>query len=108
MTDQLWEILVPSVANDGAKYSLDHHKFWDRQVRDISGGLTVLKPAKGHWRPPESAEYQVEEMIPVRLLCTREQIERVVDFTLEHYDQKAVLAYRISDEVILRDREDKR
>ena len=35
---------------------------------------------------------------------SREQVERIVDLTLEHYDQIAVMAYKVSDEIILRHR----
>ena len=105
MNRQLWEILVPRSSNDGAEYALEHHRVWDEHVREISGGLTILKPAKGHWRSPDSVEYRVEEVIPVRILCTRPEIEQVIELTLSHYDQRAVLAYRISDEVILKRRD---
>jgi hypothetical protein len=37
-------------------------------------------------------------------MCTREQIEQIIDLTLEYYDQLAVMAYRVSDEVILKHR----
>ena len=37
-------------------------------------------------------------------MCTREQIEKIVDITLTYYEQIAVMAYRISDEVILKHR----
>jgi hypothetical protein len=33
-------------------------------------------------------------------------IEEIVDFTIKHYDQEAVLAYRISDDVILKNRKE--
>lgn len=45
----MWEIYVPVVSNEGKEYSLEHHKQWDEKVRAISGGLTILKSAKGQW-----------------------------------------------------------
>ena len=103
----LWEILVPTVRrSDGKPYRTRYHRVWDAKVREISGGLTVLAPAKGQWHAPDG-ELFVERMIPVRIIATREQMDQIVDMTLKYYDQLAVLAYKVSDEVILRHAEPK-
>lgn len=104
---QLWEILVPTVRNDGRPFRLRYHRIWDAKVREISGGLTILPVAKGQWvyrSPNNPAEAQLfkERTIPVRIMATEEEINSIVDFTLKYYDQIAVMAYRIADEVILR------
>lgn len=99
---QLWEILVPTVRRkDGQPYRTRYHRVWDGKVRAISGGLTILTPAKGQWVAPDGQLF-VERMIPVRVIATRTEIEKVIDLTLDYYDQLAVLCYKISDEVILR------
>jgi hypothetical protein len=41
-------------------------------------------------------------MIPCRIACSWEELSVIIDFTIEHYKQEAVLAYKISDDVILR------
>lgn len=97
----LWEILVPTVSNDGKPFRTRYHRVWDGKVRAISGGLTILHPAKGQWVCPEGKLYS-ERMIPVRIMCSREEMDKIVDITLQYYAQKAVLAYKISTEVILR------
>lgn len=122
----MWEILVPtekrvkSACPDPAdfgdvedysravttwerrnSYTTRYHRVWDARVREITGGLTILTPTKGQWVSP-SGELFVERMIPVRIAATREQIEKVIDLTLEYYDQLAVLCYKVSDEVIIR------
>ncbi len=102
---ELWEILVPTMSRTDKPFRTRHHKAWDAKVERISGGLTVLTPGKGTW-VHDGATHR-ERMIPVRIMCTREQIERIIDLTLEHYDQIAVLAYRVSDEIILRYRKGK-
>lgn len=103
-TGNMWEILVPTVRRVGGKpYTTRFHRVWDSKVRAISGGLTVLTPAKGQWVAP-NGELFVERMIPVRIIATRLQIEQVIDITLEYYDQLAVLCYKVSDEVILKHR----
>lgn len=102
----MWEILVPTVRRDGGKpYTTRYHRVWDAQVRKITGGLTVLTPAKGQWVSKEG-ELHAERMIPVRIVCTREQIETIIDITIGYYDQLAVLAYKISSEVILKHKGD--
>ena len=77
-----------------------HHKCWDRYVRTISGGLTIMKPARGQWINTDSVLHE-ERVIPVRVACTRKQLDKIITFTLRHYNQIAVMAYRISDEVII-------
>jgi|SRR3989344_5667063 len=96
----LWEILVPSHSNQGIEYALDHHRTWDNEVRKISGGLTILKSVRGQWID-EQGELFSERMIPVRVSCTEPDINRIIDLTLIHYDQKAVLAYEVSRNVKL-------
>jgi hypothetical protein len=99
---ELWEILVPTVRNDGRPIRTRFHRVWDAKVREITNGLTILPPAKGQWLNDDEHLF-VERMIPVRIVCTREQIEDIVDMTLVYYEQEAVLAYKLSEEVILRD-----
>jgi hypothetical protein len=101
----LWEILVPTVRRVGGKpYTTRFHRVWDAKIRVISGGLTVLTPAKGQWVAP-TGELHSERMIPVRIVASREQIDRIIDLTIEYYDQLAVLCYKLSDEVILKHKE---
>jgi hypothetical protein len=76
-----------------------HHKQWDKFVRNISGGLTVCKPAKGQWIHMEKL-YE-DRVIPVRIACTKEQIMTICKFTMNHYRQKSVMCYHLSDEVIM-------
>lgn len=104
MGKELWEILVPTVRNDGRPFHTRYHRVWDKKVETISasGGVTILTPGKGTW--VHEGKSLRERMIPVRIMCTREQIEQIIDFTLEYYDQLAVMAYRVSDEIILKHR----
>jgi hypothetical protein len=70
-------------------------------VYDITGGLTVMTPSKGKWVCPKGSLFE-ERMIPVRVLATRDEIEKIVDLTINYYNQIAVLAYRVSNETILK------
>lgn len=58
--------------------------------------------AKGQWL--NKSELFKERMIPVRIIATRDEIVDIVKMTMLYYDQLAVLAYRISDDVILLER----
>lgn len=97
---KLWEILVPQYSNDGIEYTIEYHCVWDEQIRKIAGGVTILRTAKGHWTNPAGVVF-AEEMIPVRIYCTEESIDRIIKHTLDYYSQEAVFAYEISSNVKL-------
>lgn len=97
---KLWEILVPTMIGTNPVRT-KYHKEWDAKVRAISGGLTILLPAKGHWISPAN-ELFVERMIPVRMFSTKEQMEKIADITAEHYKQLAIMYYALSEEVIIK------
>jgi len=105
MKDELWEILVPASNNKDLKFTFEHHKEWDAFVKKISGGVTIMKTAKGQWVSPDGKLY-IDKVIPCRIICSEEEINKIVDFTLDHYKQEAVLAYRISKRVVLRYKEE--
>lgn len=100
----MWEILVPTVVpnTNGKKFfRTRYHRVWDKKVREITGGLTIMSPAKGQWVSPNNFLF-TERMIPVRIMCDRDSIEDIIKMTMEYYKQEAVLCYKISDEVIYR------
>lgn len=99
----MWEILVPTKSNEGKPYRTRYHRVWDAKVREITKGLTILVPAKGQWVSP-SGDLYIERMIPVRILCKRSDMEKIIDMTMKYYDQLAVLAYKISTDYILKHR----
>jgi hypothetical protein len=101
----LWEVLVPTIMRD-KPVRLRHHKVWDRFVREITGGLTILHPARGQWINPETKELLSERVIPVRIACTRKQLQEILDFTIQHYNQIAVMAYLLSEEVVVKYRKE--
>ncbi|MBU2612510.1 MAG: hypothetical protein KKB62_02200 [Nanoarchaeota archaeon] len=94
----LWEILVPKFSNKGYKFLIEFHKRWDKKVGVISGGLTILRTAKGHWINPDKKLFS-EEMIPVRIYCNEKEIEKIMKFTLDYYNQEEVFCYLISNKV---------
>lgn len=99
---KMWEILVPcqmvNINGDLRPIRTAHHRVWDRRVRAITGGLTIFKPAQGNWISP-SGELFAERMIPVRIVATKLQIWEISDITAQHYNQEAVLFYKVSNTV---------
>jgi hypothetical protein len=97
MSNFLWEILVPAWADSLDEFTLEHHKQWDAYVKALSGGLTIYKKSKGIWLSPNNEEFQ-EEMIPVRIACSPEDIAKISDFTAKHYRQQAIMYHLVSTE----------
>jgi hypothetical protein len=97
---ELWEVLVPVQANSGKEWPIEHHHEWDEQVRRAIGGLTIMRTAKGQWVDSDGTLFN-ERMIPVRLACDESQVRQVMSLTMTHYDQLAVMAYRVSDRSIV-------
>ena len=99
----LYEILVPTIKSfDPPKYyTTRYHKVWDKKVRSISGGLTILKPVKGEWIS-DNGEIFIERMIPVRIACTAEEIDKIADMTADYYSQIAIMYYKVSDCVVIK------
>lgn len=100
----LWEVLVPhKMGPKGRKViHVSYHQVWDDFVRQVAGGLTIMKAAKGQWvNTEEGGRVYKELMIPVRIACTRDQLDEILRFTVKHYRQHAVMAYKVSEEVII-------
>ncbi len=100
MTKYMWEILVPASSPE-LKFTMAHHKEWDEYVKAVAGGITINKTAKGEWISPDGTLFK-DTIIPVRIMCTEAEIEKIIEFTIRHYTQEAVLAYEISNHVKLR------
>lgn len=99
----LFEILVPTTFGDtGKPVRLKHHRIWDDHARGKAGGLTILKPVKGQWLEFETNDLVVERVIPVRIATSRRDMDDILNFTIKHYRQKAVMAYELSNNVVIR------
>ena len=101
---EMWEIMVPTMSNEKKPFRTRYHKVWDKSVYEIAGGVTIMTPVKGKWVFKDDEKLFEERMIPVRIVCTRAQIEKIITMTIKYYDQLAVIAYKISDEVIIRNK----
>lgn len=94
--------MVPCNYNDGRPVRTKHHREWDRQVRKITNGLTILPPSKGQWVDESDGKLYVDRMIPVNLIATEEDMEAIAKITMRHYDQLAVMFFKLSDHAIIR------
>lgn len=98
--NNLYEILIPTKYGDNLKpVKTVHHKEWDKKIQSITGGLTILAPAKGKWIH-KGIEYP-ERVIPVRIMCPPDKIDDIIKFTIKHYRQLAVMYYVISNKVFI-------
>lgn len=100
MVTSLWEILVPTLKNN-KPIRVRYHRVWDAKVREISQGLTILKPVKGQWLDKDNVLFD-ERMIPVRIRCTDDEIDKIADMTAKYYNQKAIMFYAISERVYIK------
>ena len=96
----LWNIYVPTHDNEGKKFEDEYHKKWDAFVQKITKGLTIQKISKGIWINPTDRKYE-ENVIPVKIACTKNQIEIIADYTAEHYGQEAIMYYIVSKDVFI-------
>ena len=97
---EMWEILIPKYSNDGEQYTAAHCNEWKENILLITKGLTELNPVKGYWINKKTK--YIEDMIPIRVLCDETNIEKIIEETITHFDQEAVLAYVISNNIKLR------
>lgn len=107
----LWEILVPCVhgeaeprTSNGNPVKVRHHKVWDAKVREICGGLTIMKPARGEWVSEDDQLYQ-ERMIPVRIMASENEVKKIAEFTIKHYNQLAVMYYKVTEDCYVMERQ---
>lgn len=101
----IWQILVPCVYNTGKPVRTRHHREWDKRVRKITGGLTILPPVRGQWVDPKTKILYEERMIPVQIICTQPQIQKIAEMTSLHYDQLAIMYFKMSDQAVIYERE---
>jgi len=111
----LWEVLVPYKmgVHDNSNPLLPkrnhvihvlYHQQWDAYVRKLTGGLTILRVAKGQWVDSDGKLYK-ELMVPVRIACTEEQIREIAAFSIEFYKQKAIFVTLISEKTFIFNKE---
>lgn len=94
----MFEIYVPTVSNEGKPFRTRFHRVWDEKVRELTGGLTIFKPAVGQWE--FEGELFKERMIPVRIMCTENEMVAISDMTAKMYDQLAICYFKFGEATI--------
>lgn len=98
---KLYEILVPTIRNDGRPIKTRFHRVWDARVRELTGGITILpKNTSGEWISPDGTLYR-EQMIPVRIMTNGGTMWEIARMTAKYYEQEAIMYYVISHEVMI-------
>lgn len=95
------EHIRPDNPSQSIEFSLDHHHEWDEYVREIAGGATIFRSAQGHWVDPTDWAHFSERMIPVQIACSEKQMLEIADFTKQHYEQRKVFFYEVSQKVFI-------
>ncbi len=98
MTKSLWEIFVPRSDNDGSIIEHYVHLEWDSKVCRKVGGLTLYATIKGKY---QNSDIIVDQIIPVRIVCTADEICQIAQMTCEHYNQESVLYWEVSPNVTI-------
>jgi len=98
----LYEILIPVVANDGQTFCAEHNECWRKMVRGLCNGLTVFQQVSGEWVSPNGQLF-AEQMVPVRVLATANDIKRISDYSAKHYQQEAIMFHKVTDHVSIVD-----
>jgi len=63
-----------------------------------------MPPSRGQWVSPEG-ELFTERMIPVRFMATDAEAEGIADYTASYYEQRAVMFYKVSSDVRIKNYE---
>jgi hypothetical protein len=102
MKKSLWEILIPVRSNEGKPFSDKYYNnvFYALLI-DVAKGYTKLAPVDGAWET--DGQLYKEKMIPVRVLCTKKEIEGIAAFVVIHYNQLAVMYYKVSNECYIKE-----
>lgn len=93
---RIYQILVPVCDNDGKVFPMAHHWEWDSRVQEIAGGLTLMNSVRGRYLGGS-----VERMIPVNIAATYDEMQQVTAYTLDHYQQEAVLFWLVADKAMI-------
>jgi hypothetical protein len=98
---KLYEILVPAYINN-IEIPIEKHQVWDFEISKLVGGCTIFNPVKGRWLG--NTGLIGEQMIPVRIACSEQIMKKVCEFTAHFYEQDAIFAWKVSDQVIIHKR----
>jgi hypothetical protein len=94
----VWRIMVPVYYNDGRRIPDRVHLEWQDEVVKISRGWTMHATALGAWLEDGASLPLIEDMTPVDILCTEDQLDAIINLTGRLYNQKIVFAYKVTED----------
>ncbi len=94
---EIYEILIPKNQNNGEPFSpLRHQRIFDLCV-ELSGGISILPELQGRWL--DKGELYCDTNIPIRVVCNVYTTRKIALAVKDMFHQKAVLFYRVGDNV---------
>jgi len=98
----LWEIMIPKNIDKHTIFHVSSHRQWNKYVEELTGGMVFFSNLDRRWISSTKTSPYFDNKIPVRIFCSKEQMDKIIDFTMQHYDQKHVIAYELSNNIILK------
>lgn len=102
----LWEIFIPKNNNKNTIFQVSHHREWNKKITNetdvilLSSSTTPTKTLD----PPLGQSFFSEEMILIRVCCTKEEFDKILNITIEHYDRKEIIAFKLSENMLIKKR----
>jgi hypothetical protein len=101
----LWEIFIPKNHNKEMIYGVSHHREWNRKVTKETNVILLSSSSYKEKSCPTIEEpFFSEEMLLLRVYCTQEELDRILDITVDHYDRDKIIAFKISENMIVKKR----
>lgn len=100
---KLYEILIPTYDNKGLSFPKEVVTAYLQQVAQLAGGFTATRSGQGDivggW-VSKDGELHTDFSSPMRVALDSEKLPELLELTAKAFNQKAVMAYVVSPEVI--------
>lgn len=95
---QLWQILIPTMDNEGTPFTpKDYDDFANLVIKEVGvTGLTMLPRGTGYW-VGSNKQVQHELTIPILIGCVEHEVQIATRLVAEQFKQKAVTYWKVSD-----------
>lgn len=65
-----------------------------------------MPPSKGQWINERTGQLFHDRVIPVNIIATEDEMKKIATMTMKHYDQEAVMYFKLSEAAVILYRED--
>ena len=94
-TKPVWCVMIPIAYNDRTPIPREVRERWLDIVIQKCGGWTAHAAAKGAWL--DKGAKQDEDMVPIHIAGSEQEIKVIVSFALEMFQQNEILSYKVAD-----------